>query len=36
MYGGTLEWWNIHPAKWPNEHQGGIHRADGIWRKLFN
>jgi hypothetical protein len=30
MHGGPLEWWNIHSAKWPNEHQGGIHRKGGI------
>ncbi|MDT3498037.1 T7SS effector LXG polymorphic toxin, partial [Bacillus toyonensis] len=24
-YRGEHEWWNIHPAKFPNEHQGGIH-----------
>jgi hypothetical protein len=25
--GGPAEWWNIHPAKFPGEHQGGIHSA---------
>ena len=35
-YGGPLEWWNIHPAKWPNEHQGGIHRASGILDQILN
>ncbi|MDG5471377.1 T7SS effector LXG polymorphic toxin [Jeotgalibacillus sp. ET6] len=24
-FGGPHEWWNIHPAKYPNEHQAGIH-----------
>ena len=24
-FGGENEWWNIHPAKFPNEHQSGIH-----------
>lgn len=24
-FGGEHEWWNIHPAKFPNEHQAGIH-----------
>ena len=35
-YGGNNEWWNIHPAKFPNEHQSGIHRAYSPARKLFN
>ena len=34
-YGGPLEWWNVHPAKFPGEHQGGIHRGDGIWGQIF-
>ena len=34
-YGGPKEWWNIIPAKFSNEHQGGIHRKGGIWRTLF-
>lgn len=24
-FGGEHEWWNMHPAKFPNEHQAGIH-----------
>lgn len=35
MCGGPLEWYNIHPARWPNEHQGGIHRKEGVWNSLF-
>ncbi|SDG62180.1 RHS repeat-associated core domain-containing protein, partial [Selenomonas sp. WCT3] len=34
-FGGPIEWYNIHPAKWPNEHQGGIHRSGGAWQKMF-
>ena len=34
-YGGDNKWWNIHPAKFPNEHQSGIHRSGGPSRKLF-
>ncbi len=26
-YNSPLTWWNIHPAAFPNEHQGGIHRS---------
>jgi hypothetical protein len=35
-YGGKNEWWNIHPAAFPNEHQGGIHRKNGIANELFD
>ena len=34
-YGGNNEWWNIHPARFPNEHQAGIHRAGSPARELF-
>lgn len=34
-YGGDNEWWNIHPAKFPDEHQGGIHGAGSPSRELF-
>ncbi|MED3736583.1 T7SS effector LXG polymorphic toxin [Virgibacillus pantothenticus] len=34
-HGGPNEWYNIHPAKRPNEHQSGIHRKDGPEKKLF-
>ena len=27
-------WQNITPAKYPEQHQGGIHRADGPLRNL--
>lgn len=33
--GGPIEWYNIHPAKHPTEHQEGIHRKGGVWQKLF-
>jgi filamentous hemagglutinin len=32
---GPNEWWNIHPAKHPNEHQGGIHAAGSLANKIF-
>lgn len=25
QFEGPHEWWNMHPAKFPDEHQGGIH-----------
>lgn len=34
-YGGEHEWWNIHPARYPDEHQGGIHAKDTISREIF-
>ncbi|WP_345911015.1 T7SS effector LXG polymorphic toxin [Bacillus altitudinis] len=34
-HGGPNEWYNIHPAKRPDEHQSGIHRKDGPEKKLF-
>jgi hypothetical protein len=32
---GAHEWWNIHPAKFPNEHHGGIHAADSLAKIIF-
>jgi hypothetical protein len=34
-HGGPHEWWNIHPASNPIEHQAGIHGKDGISKLLF-
>ena len=34
-YDGDAEWWNIFPAKFPTEHQAGIHRKDGPASVLF-
>ncbi|MFJ5965626.1 ribonuclease YeeF family protein [Bacillus sp. NPDC093026] len=34
-FGGEHEWWNIHPAKFPNEQQAGIHRTGSPANKLF-
>ena len=34
-FGGEYEWWNIHPAKFPNEHQSGIHGAGSPANELF-
>lgn len=33
-YGGPHEWWNVHPAANPTQHQGGIHRAGAPIREL--
>lgn len=34
-YGGTPDWWNLHPAAFPNEHQHGIHKKGSIADNLF-
>ncbi|MHC5436244.1 HNH endonuclease signature motif containing protein, partial [Listeria welshimeri] len=34
-FGGEHEWWNMHPAKFPNEHQAGIHGAGSPASELF-
>lgn len=33
--GGPNEWWNLHPARFPSEHQNGIHAAENLARKIF-
>ena len=32
---GPNECWNIHPASFPDEHQGGIHAAGSLARLIF-
>lgn len=34
-FGGDNEWWNIHPAKFPDEHQIGIHGSGSPSKELF-
>ncbi|MCD4486098.1 hypothetical protein LQR31_16620, partial [Chromobacterium vaccinii] len=34
-YGGPNKWWNIHPARFPDQHQGGVHRAGSPLRDIF-
>lgn len=34
-YGGPATWWNIHPARFPDQHQQGIHRAGGPASQIF-
>ncbi len=36
MMGGEHEWWNIHSAKFPNEHQSGIHGTGSAANELFD
>ncbi|WP_281292956.1 HNH endonuclease [Bacillus marasmi] len=35
-FGGPREWWNIHPAKFPDEHQAGIHGKGSPSNMLFS
>lgn len=35
-FNGPNTWWNIHPAKFPDEHQNIIHRVGGFAWRLFN
>ena len=35
-HGGPLEWWNITPARFPDQHQAGIHGADSVLNKIIN
>ncbi|OJE52512.1 hypothetical protein BAQ49_04860 [Bacillus proteolyticus] len=34
-YNGAHEWWNLHPAKYPDVHQGGIHGKGKIAKEIF-
>lgn len=34
-FNGPNEWWNMHPASYPNQHQGGIHAPNSIACDLF-
>ncbi len=34
IYGGPHQWWNLTPARFPGQHQGGIH-LDPIMDALF-
>ena len=33
--GGPNKWWNLTPAKFPSEHQNGIHAAGRLASKIF-
>ena len=33
--GGPNKWWNLTPAKFPSEHQNGIHAAGKLASKIF-
>ena len=32
--GPPTAWWNVHPARFPDQHQGGLHRSDGPLNEL--
>ena len=32
--GSPTAWWNVHPARFPDQHQGGLHRSDGPLNEL--
>lgn len=32
---GPNEWWNLHPASFPGEHQNGIHAAGSLAKLIF-
>ena len=32
---GPHEWWNMHPAKFPDEHQSAIHGTGSPANELF-
>lgn len=34
-YDGNNEWWNMHPARFPDQHQAGIHGEGSPSRELF-
>lgn len=34
-FGGPNAWWNLHPAAFPDEHQGEIHAANSLANKIF-
>jgi hypothetical protein len=34
VYGGPHRWWNLTPARFPDQHQGGIH-LESIMDDLF-
>jgi toxin YxiD len=33
--GGENEWWKMHPSRYPNEHQRGIHGSGSPASELF-
>ncbi|MCB2362540.1 hypothetical protein LGL00_26605, partial [Clostridium estertheticum] len=35
VYDSSLEWWNLHPAARPGQHQGGIHGVDSSIKDIF-
>ena len=35
-FGGADVWYNLFPARYPDEHQNGIHRKGSIASKIFD
>ncbi|KZE80245.1 hypothetical protein AV926_10290 [Myroides marinus] len=35
QYDDNNEWWNIHPARFPDQYQGGIYGKDSPAKELF-
>ncbi len=35
-HGGPIEWWNITPARYPDQHQGGIHATGSAYNNLMD
>jgi predicted ribonuclease toxin of YeeF-YezG toxin-antitoxin module len=35
-YAGPNEWWNMTPATFPEQHQQGIHRPNGVASRIFD
>ncbi len=35
-WNSPLEWWNAIPARYPEQHQNGVHRKGGYADKIFN
>ena len=35
VHNSPLEWWNLHPAAVGSQHQGGIHRTNSPFGKIF-
>ena len=34
-YGGEHKWWSMHPARFPDQHQLGIHGSGSPSKELF-
>ena len=34
-HGGPLKWWNVHPARFPDQHQKVIHGKEAVLNKIL-